>query len=41
MNKQADVVIVKLSTQPEQVDMEMFMDAFAAMDAIAEKLATA
>jgi CubicO group peptidase (beta-lactamase class C family) len=40
MNKPADTVIVKLSTQPEQVNMEMFMDAFAAMDAIAENLTT-
>ncbi|MEM1190116.1 MAG: serine hydrolase [Pseudomonadota bacterium] len=39
MNKPADVVIVKLSTQPEQVNMEMFVDAFAAMDAIAAALA--
>jgi CubicO group peptidase (beta-lactamase class C family) len=39
MNKLSDVVIVKLSTQPEQVDMEMFMDAFAAMDAISATLA--
>jgi len=38
MNKPADVVIVKLSTQPEQVNMEMFVDAFAAMDAIAATL---
>jgi CubicO group peptidase (beta-lactamase class C family) len=38
MNKSADVVIVKLSTQPEQVNMEMFVDAFAAMDAIAATL---
>lgn len=38
MNKPADVVIVKLSTQPEQVNMEMFVDAFAAMDAIAASL---
>jgi len=39
MNRSDDVVIVKLSTQPEQVDMEMFVDAFAAMDAIAAALA--
>ena len=39
MNKQSEVVIVKLSTQPEQVDMEMFMDAFAAMDAVSATLA--
>jgi len=32
------VVIVKLSTQPEQVTLEMFIDAFAAMDAIAAEL---
>ena len=38
MNKADDVVIVKLSTQPESVDAEMFMDAFSAMDAIAEHL---
>jgi CubicO group peptidase (beta-lactamase class C family) len=38
MNKPAEVVIVKLSTQPDHVDMEMFMDAFAAMDAIADNL---
>lgn len=38
MNKPADVVIVKLSTQPEQVTLEMFIDAFAAMDAIAAEL---
>jgi hypothetical protein len=29
-----------MSTQPQQVDMDMFMDAFAAMDSIAENLAT-
>jgi hypothetical protein len=38
MNRPAGVVIVKLSTQPDQVDMDMFMDAFAAMDSIAENL---
>ena len=38
MNRPAAVVIVKLSTQPDQVDMDMFMDAFAAMDSIAENL---
>lgn len=38
MNKPAEVVIVKLSTQPEQVIPEMFIDGFAAMDAIATAL---
>ena len=38
MNKAEDVVIVKLSTQPESVDLDMFMDAFSAMDAIADHL---
>lgn len=38
MNKSSDVVIVKLSTQPDSVDLDMFVDAFAAMDAIADKL---
>ena len=38
MDKLNDLVMVKLSTQPESVDMDMFMDAFAAMDAIAAKL---
>ena len=38
--KSKDVVIVKMSTQPQQVDMDMFIDAFAAMDSIAENLAT-
>lgn len=38
MDKSNDVVIVKLSTQPESVDLDMFVDAFAAMDAIAENL---
>lgn len=38
MNKPAEVVIVKLSTQPEQVNVEMFQDAFSAMDAIAAAL---
>ncbi len=39
MDKLNDIVMVKLSTQPESVDMNMFLDAFAAMDAIADKLA--
>lgn len=38
MDKLNDIVMVKLSTQPESADMEMFLDAFAAMDAIAAKL---
>jgi hypothetical protein len=38
MDKSSDVVIVKLSTQPESVDMDMFLDAFAAMDAITADL---
>lgn len=38
MDELNDIVMVKLSTQPESVDMDMFMDAFAAMDAIADKL---
>ena len=38
MNKPADLVIVKLSTQPDQVELNMFIDAFAAMDAIAAAL---
>jgi CubicO group peptidase (beta-lactamase class C family) len=40
MDKSSDIVIVKLSTQPESVDVDMFLDAFAAMDAIAENLST-
>lgn len=39
MDKSSGVVIVKLSTQPDSVDLDMFVDAFAAMDAIAENLA--
>lgn len=35
MDQSTGVVIVKLSTQPESVAMEMFKDNFAAMDAIA------
>ena len=38
MDKLNDIVMVKLSSQPESVDMDMFMDAYAAMDAIADKL---
>ena len=38
MDKLNDIVMVKLSTQPESVDMDLFMDAFAAMDAISETL---
>ena len=38
MDKSNDLVIVKLSTQPESVDMDMFLDAFSAMDAIAGML---
>lgn len=38
MDKSRDVVIVKLSTQPESVDLELFMDAFSAMDSIAQSL---
>ena len=38
MNKPAQVVIVKLSTQPEHVNMQLFMEAFVAMDSIAEHL---
>ncbi len=38
MDKSSGVVIVKLSTQPDSVDMDMFLDAFAAMDAIAANL---
>ncbi|MFT6286768.1 MAG: CubicO group peptidase (beta-lactamase class C family) [Alcanivorax sp.] len=38
MDKSSDIVMVKLSTQPESVDLDMFVDAFAAMDAIAENL---
>ena len=38
MDKSSDVVIVKLSTQPESVNLDMFVDAFAAMDAIAKNL---
>ena len=38
MDKGSDVVIVKLSTQPESVNVDTFIDAFAAMDAIAENL---
>lgn len=33
-----DSVIVKLSTQPESVDTEMFLDSFAAMEAIVANL---
>jgi CubicO group peptidase (beta-lactamase class C family) len=38
MDKSNEVVIVKLSTQPESANLDMFVDAFAAMDAIAENL---
>jgi len=38
MDKNRDVVIVKLSTQPESVDLEMFVDAFSAMDSVAQSL---
>ena len=33
-----DIVIVKLSTQPASVELPMFVDAFSAMDAIADTL---
>jgi hypothetical protein len=36
MNMSTGVVIVKLSSQPESVAMEMFQDTFAAMDVISE-----
>lgn len=39
MDKLNDVVMVKLSTQPESVSVDMFLDAFSAMDAIAAELA--
>jgi hypothetical protein len=37
-DKLNDIVIVKLSTQPASVELPMFVDAFSAMDAIAETL---
>jgi len=38
MDQSKDIVIVKLSSQEEQVNMDMFVDAFNAMDAIAGAL---
>lgn len=38
MDQSKDIVIVKLSSQEEQVNMGMFVDAFSAMDAIAAAL---
>lgn len=38
MNKAKQVVIVKLSSQPSHVDIDMFLEAFSAMDAIADAL---
>ncbi|MBB6521299.1 serine hydrolase domain-containing protein [Pseudoteredinibacter isoporae] len=38
MDQGKDIVIVKLSSQEEQVNMDMFVDAFNAMDAIASSL---
>lgn len=38
MDKSRELVMVKLSTQPESVDLDMFIDAFNAMDAIAAKI---
>ena len=40
MDRLNDIVMVKLSTQTESVNVDMFLDAFAAMDAIADKLAS-
>jgi hypothetical protein len=36
MNMSTQTVIVKFSSQPESVDMPLFQDTFAAMDAISE-----
>ena len=38
MDRSKELVIVKLSSQPESVDLEMYLDTFAAMDAISASL---
>ena len=38
VNLSTQTVIVKLSSQPEPRDLEMFMNSFAAMDAVSEAL---
>ncbi|MDA8962068.1 beta-lactamase family protein, partial [Congregibacter sp.] len=38
MDCSSGLVIVKLSTQPDAVDLAVFMEAFSAMDAIADQL---
>ncbi|MEE4108081.1 MAG: serine hydrolase [Halieaceae bacterium] len=38
MDCSSELVIVKLSTQPEAADLDVFMEAFAAMDVIADRL---
>ncbi len=38
MDKTSDVVVVKLSSQPESVDLEVYLDTFAAMSALAGAL---
>lgn len=40
MDRSKQVVMVKLSSQPESVEMELYLDAFSAMDAIAESLSS-
>jgi CubicO group peptidase (beta-lactamase class C family) len=38
MDSASECVIVKLSTQPEATDLQMFTDNFAAMDAVVAAL---